>query len=194
MVIRPGLVQGVASVDYQGTAKDLVHHLKLLGSGSVSRLMALRMAESVRSLGAVENLGFGLPVGSVQNSPQKLIYLVPVPSRPEMTRIRGFVPSVVLANKLAKELQKLGVRARVRNLVRLNRNVKDQAGLTRQGRHDNLLGAMIAGSPVGVGDEAAVLWMVDDVVTTGASLRELHRCLVAAGWNVQSFVTFAETL
>ena len=59
--------------------------------------MALRMAESVRSLGAVENLGIGSPIGSLQNSPQKLIYLVPVPSRPEMTRIRGFVPSVVLA-------------------------------------------------------------------------------------------------
>jgi predicted amidophosphoribosyltransferase len=35
--------------------------------------------------------------------------------------------------------------------------------------------------------------LIDDVVTTGATLREAQRCLTEAGIKVQGFLTFAET-
>jgi predicted amidophosphoribosyltransferase len=36
--------------------------------------------------------------------------------------------------------------------------------------------------------------LVDDIVTTGASLTEAKRCLEGAGFPVLGFVAFAETL
>jgi predicted amidophosphoribosyltransferase len=91
-------------------------------------------------------------------------------------------------------LNRLGVAAQVKQIAKLSRSVKDQAGLSRQDREANLLGAMQAARPFSEVEKEAVIWMVDDVVTTGASLRELQRCLAASGWNVQRFLTFAETL
>jgi predicted amidophosphoribosyltransferase len=35
--------------------------------------------------------------------------------------------------------------------------------------------------------------LIDDVITTGSSLREAARCLTEAGIKVQGFLTFAET-
>jgi predicted amidophosphoribosyltransferase len=46
----------------------------------------------------------------------------------------------------------------------------------------------IQGFPAGF---SAVL--IDDVITTGSTLREASRCLTEAGVTVQGFLTFAET-
>jgi predicted amidophosphoribosyltransferase len=185
MVSRSNLVPGVAAVEYQGLPKELVHHLKVLGPATVAGLMANRI------LAAAESIELD---GARGDWPRTQVYLVPVPSRKEMTRIRGFVPSVLLAKKIARGLGEVGVAARVKHIAKLSRSVKDQAGLSRQDREANLSGAMRVTVPFGEAEKAAIIWMVDDVVTTGASLRELQRCLTTAGWNVQRFLTFAETL
>ncbi len=184
LVSRPGLVGGVAAVDYRADAKALVHHLKVLGAGSVSKFMARHILDSLERLQVIEAL----------RDLRGKAYLVPVPSRPEITRVRGFVPSVLLARRLARCLRETGVVAQVKPIARLGRQVRDQAGLNRQEREENLNGAMRATGPATPEDSQVPVWLVDDVITTGASLRELQRCLLGAGWNVQGFVTFAETL
>ena len=204
IVSRQGLVPGVAAVEYQGLPKELVHHLKVLGPATVARLMATHIVEAHCSLGAAVGPVGGAGAVATDESIERdgargdllrtQVYLVPVPSRKEMTRIRGFVPSVLLAKKLAEGLGEVGVPARVKHIAKLSRSVRDQAGLGRRDREANLSGAMQASAPLGEAEKTAVIWMVDDVVTTGASLRELQRCLGAAGWNVERFVTFAETL
>lgn len=184
LVSRLGLVGGVAAVDYRADAKALVHHLKVLGAGSVSKHMARHVFDSLERLQAIDAL----------QAARGKVYLVPVPSRPEITRVRGFVPSALLARRLERCLLETGVRAQVKPIARLGRQVRDQAGLNRQEREENLNGAMRATGPATPEDHQVAVWMVDDVITTGASLRELQRCLLGQGWNVQGFVTFAETL
>jgi predicted amidophosphoribosyltransferase len=191
-VSRSGLVPGTAAVDYQGRAKDLVRHLKVLGSGTVAKIMAQKMAESSCGFALSGLLASSEFQASGSSSRPVSIFLVPVPSRKEITRIRGFVPAELLAKKLANELRNQGLPVEFKPLVRLTRVVQDQAGLSRQARDQNLVGAMKAIAPSI--DANRQIWMVDDVITTGASLRELQRSLISAGWNVQRFVTFAETL
>ena len=181
-------------MDYQATSKELVHHLKVIGSTTVASFLARRMFEALVDQKLVTTVANKVGDSHPGISTDALVYLVPVPSRPEMTKIRGFVPSVLLAKKLARELSAAGVATRVGAVAKLSRSVQDQAALNRQGRWDNLNGAMTAFEPVAIQARRAQVWMVDDVVTTGASLVELQRCLTVAGWNVQRFVTFAETL
>jgi len=66
--------------------------------------------------------------------------------------------------------------------------VRDSAGLSSAARLDNLNAAMSAGPPSG---RPAVI--VDDIATTGATLREAARALTAAGWMVAGAAVVAAT-
>jgi predicted amidophosphoribosyltransferase len=59
--------------------------------------------------------------------------------------------------------------------------ISDQAGLTARERRRNVSDAMVARPPAG-SDAAALL--VDDIMTTGATLDEGYRALTSAGWLV----------
>jgi predicted amidophosphoribosyltransferase len=67
--------------------------------------------------------------------------------------------------------------------------VQDSAGLGGQARSANLGGAMRARAPA----PGVVALIVDDIVTTGATLVEASRALVAAGWSVAGAAVIAAT-
>jgi predicted amidophosphoribosyltransferase len=71
----------------------------------------------------------------------------------------------------------------------LARRVRDSAGLHRDERAANLAGAMRATGPLGSG--RAVI--VDDIVTTGATLHEAARALREAGWTILGGAAVAAT-
>jgi predicted amidophosphoribosyltransferase len=68
------------------------------------------------------------------------------------------------------------------------KKIADQSGLSRAERELNLRDSMLAKPVVGP------VWLVDDVVTTGASIREAVRAMEFAGNQVTGFVTIAETI
>jgi predicted amidophosphoribosyltransferase len=109
--------------------------------------------------------------------------LVGLPSAQNATRKRGFVPAELLAERLARRRLLRSAHALV-----FNRKIDDQAKLSKLEREANLVGAMLAKPVTG----AVVL--IDDVVTTGASLNEAARAMAAAGNQVVGFVTIAETI
>lgn len=109
--------------------------------------------------------------------------LVGLPSSAAATRRRGFVPAELIAERLAR---RRGVRSR--SLLTFARKVSDQSALSREDRETNLFGSMVARPLEGP------LVLVDDVVTTGASLREAARAMASAGNEVLGFLTLAETL
>ncbi|MDX3531877.1 ComF family protein, partial [Streptomyces sp. ID05-39B] len=102
-------------------------------------------------------------------------------SAPRSTRSRGHDPARRIALAAASELRGRGVPARVAAVLRQRRSVADQAGLNSRQRLGNLAGALavVAGGGRLLRDAGAVV-LVDDLVTTGASLAEAARAVRAA--------------
>ncbi|MFJ5302072.1 ComF family protein [Streptomyces sp. NPDC088350] len=108
------------------------------------------------------------------------VLLVPVPSARGTVRARGHDPARRIAWAAAGELRRAGTPARVVAVLRQRRWVADQSGLNSRERLDNLAGALevVAGGARLLAGGRAVL--VDDLMTTGASLREAARAVCAA--------------
>ncbi|RAJ69615.1 putative amidophosphoribosyltransferase [Streptomyces sp. Amel2xB2] len=106
-----------------------------------------------------------------------VLTLVPVPSARRAVAVRGHDPVRRIALAAARELREGGLRARVLTVLRQRRTVADQAGLTARERAANLSGALElvpgGGRPLAEGRTL----LVDDVMTTGASLAEAARAV-----------------
>jgi len=110
--------------------------------------------------------------------------LVPIPLHPARIRSRGFAPAAVLARALARTLGAPAVGA-----LRRVRDTPSQTGLDRPGRRRNVAGAFAPARPL----PGATVWLVDDVVTTGATLGEAAGALRAAGAARVAAVCIART-
>jgi predicted amidophosphoribosyltransferase len=86
---------------------------------------------------------------------------------------RGFNQAALLASPVAREL---GARFAPRGLTRL-RATREQAGLERAERLENVLGAFVATRRL----DGARVALVDDVLTTGATLEAAATALHDAG-------------
>jgi predicted amidophosphoribosyltransferase len=106
--------------------------------------------------------------------------LVPIPSTAGARRARG-----------GDHVRRLARRAgRTAPALRLTRAVRDSAGLDAAERAANLAGALCARPP---GHPRAPAIVADDIVTTGATLREGARALALAGWSVAGAAVVAAT-
>ena len=115
--------------------------------------------------------------------------MVWVPSGRRALRRRGRDVTGDLAAEAARRLRAEGTAVRAVHALRQRRGVADQAGLTAPQRAANLRGAIEARAPVA----GRRIVLVDDVVTTGASLTEGVRALRAAGAEVVGAATVAMT-
>lgn len=107
------------------------------------------------------------------------LVLCPVPSSPAAVRQRGFDHTMRLARTAARTLRASGRTAATGRLLLPARAVADQAGLGSLERAANLRGALRARTC-----PAARVVLVDDLVTTGATLQEAARALSRAGHQV----------
>lgn len=109
------------------------------------------------------------------------LWLVPVPSTRAATVRRGQDPMLRMARVAAARLRASGRSVAVLPALTHRRKVADQAGLGRRARAENLSGALAvrAASARLLGERPVVL--LDDVVTSGATLAEAARALRAAG-------------
>jgi predicted amidophosphoribosyltransferase len=107
--------------------------------------------------------------------------LVPIPSTPRAIRRRGrnFIGEMADQIGLSHDLE-------VRDILRHNRRVLDQSTLKASARLSNLSGALSVLSRVGKG---ADVFLIDDLVTTGATLCEAKRALTMAGYTVRGAIT-----
>jgi len=117
------------------------------------------------------------------------VVLVPVPSARRAVRERGFDAGLALARAAARRLP----HTRAAPLLVGARRVADQSGLGSAERHANLAGALRVTARSWRPLPAGPVVVVDDVVTSGASLTEATRALEAAGVAVLGAATFAAT-
>lgn len=130
---------------------------------------------------SVGSVGPAGPGGSQRCGP---VVLVPVPSARWAVRARGHDPVRRMTLAAAGELRRTGTPARVAAVLRQRRTVADQAGLDARQRLANLAGALEVTAGGGRLLDAEWIVLVDDLITTGASLAEAARALrEAAGWR-----------
>jgi predicted amidophosphoribosyltransferase len=141
-------------------------------------------------LGLAAPLGRALAAAVVVLDPPPGAVLVPVPSRRSVVRERGHDHARRLARVAERALAEVGRPARVRPLLAVARGTGDQSGLDATRRSANLSGALrvVAKLPAGL-----PVVIVDDIVTTGASVTEAARALAAAGAVVHGAATVAAT-
>jgi predicted amidophosphoribosyltransferase len=151
-----------AAAEYAGELRTALLSYKERGA----RSLAVPLADYL--VGAVESARGADPAGRPP-------VLVPVPSTRAAIRQRGGDHVLRLARLVARQTG-----LEVVPLLRLNGRVLDSAGLSTDQRASNLDHRMRARPATGLGP-AIVL---DDILTTGATLTEAGRALRAAGWQV----------
>jgi ComF family protein len=112
--------------------------------------------------------------------------IVPVALHPARIRARGFSPAASLA---AQASRAVGVPLATRLLERV-RDTPSQTGLDARARRRNVAGCFALLPRARVPE---TVWLVDDVVTTGATLGEAARVLRAAGARSVAAVCLART-
>jgi ComF family protein len=170
-------ISGYATCEYNSDTAKLISAFKESNQTSIAGVMATAVLEALTNF-------------DLQNC-----ILVPIPSKRESFATRGFEPAALLANGLARRVAKHeNLLLPVFKVLSYKNSVADQASLSGRDRRTNLIGTMaIIGSQARFTDTTRVV-LVDDVVTTGASLTEAKRCLEEIGVEVIGFVAFAETL
>ena len=162
----PAFERAWAAVEYAGPARELVLALKGRGAHAAAGLIASQIAARVPA---------GLIAGGV---------LVPVPGQRPRTRARGFDH----AERIAAALGARSALPVARCLTRTDAGER-QAGSDRRSR---LACGRVVVHSSGVAPARAVL--VDDVHTTGATLRACAAALRAGGAQSVVAVTYARTL
>ncbi|GLK17721.1 ComF family protein [Herbiconiux flava] len=173
--------------------------LQRVRAGPVSVLVALEYGGVVAHvLGAVKERGrtdalgvlagsFGVALDVASSASSEI---VAVPSTLAAVRRRGFRPVEELVRRSGVGRDRVRPRGcLVRGGLVLVRDVADQAGLGVEERRVNLEGALRASARLA----GRRVLIVDDVLTTGATLLEARRALEAVGARVEGAVCLAYT-
>ena len=160
---RPPYDRTIAALDYVFPVNVLVQRFKFSRSLACGAVLSDRLVNAVQSVDS-----------DTTSRPE---FLVPVPLHPLRQFKRVYNQAELLACDVGKAM---GIPVRSK-MLRRTRRTRSQPGLTAAERQKNLSGAFTARS-----GKARHVAIVDDVMTTGATVSECARALKKAG---VSFVT-----
>ena len=143
---------------YEGALRALIHHLKYDGFRPLARPLGRHLAHAVRRLDA-----------------RSFDLVLPVPLHNKRQRQRGFNQAALLAAELSKVC---GIPMGAKHCVRV-RDTRPQTGLPAAQRRKNVAGAFHIPQPPRV--QSRRLLLLDDVLTTGATVIACAQALVDAG-------------
>ncbi|MBY8345751.1 ComF family protein [Streptomyces spinosirectus] len=169
----PGLPVVHAAARYADEVRAVLLAHKERGALGLAAPLGTALAGAVRA-------GLGSASGAASGGGGRPVLLVPVPSSRAAVRARGHDPARRIALAAAGELRRSGTAARVLAVLRQRRAVADQSGLNSRERLENLAGALAVGPGGGRLLRGGPVVLVDDLMTTGASLTEAARAVRAA--------------
>jgi predicted amidophosphoribosyltransferase len=155
-------------LDYSGVARRVIGAYKDGGRTDAASALATPLRQAI-----IAALAAAPPTSGT-------VHLVTIPSSRAAWRIRGYHPVELL-------LKRAGLRSIP--ALRQTGEARDQVGLERDARVLNKSGSLVATS-VAAGIDCVI---VDDIVTTGATLLEARRAVSAGGGSVVALAALAET-
>ncbi|GDY31289.1 ComF family protein [Gandjariella thermophila] len=170
-VARACLAEGPpahALAEYRGAAREAVLAYKERGRRELAGPLGELLAAGLLSL------------PGARADHEGTWWLVPAPSRRSAARQRGGEHMLRLVRRGAAALARHGRAAAVAPALRLHRGARDSVGLTAAGRAANLAGRVRV-VPAGAPRPGTPVVLVDDVVTTGATVRACAAALARAG-------------
>ncbi len=170
----PPFVRARTLFEYGAAAREAVLRLKYGNTPWVGEVLGRRMSDLLNA-----------PDFADSSAPPDI--LVPVPLHRKRLIARGFNQAALLAAPCAALLRR-PIRANV--LLRV-RETSPQAGQSRSERFENLRGAFVCARESEVRGRRVLL--IDDVITTGATVREAARTLIKGGAISVTVVAFART-
>jgi len=176
----PGLPPVATVAPYDDPVRSLLIAYKEHGAVSLARPLGAALARAVALV--TSHLATSRPV-----------VLVPVPSSDRQSRRRGADVVTELGAWAARELRATGRSVQVVRALRHVRTMADSAGLGASARAVNASGALGLRRGAAAVLAGRTVVVVDDLVTTGASLRESTHVLRAASASVVAAATVAAT-
>jgi predicted amidophosphoribosyltransferase len=179
----PGCPPVAVVAPYAGEVRELLVAWKDHGRHDLHRQLAPALAAAVR-----------LAAASAASAPAAgPLLLVPAPSARRVVRRRGEDVVARLTRAAAAGCRRAGTPVRVAVVLRQARRVRDQAGLDAAARAANLSGALALRPGASALLAGRRCLLVDDVVTTGATLAEASRVVTGAGALVVGGAAVAAT-
>lgn len=168
----PVFARARAVCRFDGTARELVHRLKYGDRVELSLSLGRMMAQAGRELAAEADL------------------ILPVPLHRTRLWRRRFNQAATLAHIVARET---GLPLAATALARI-RPTRQQVGLTRHQRAQNLQGAFHVPAAMAAHIAGRRILLIDDVLTTGATVNAASRALLRAGASAVDVLTFARVV
>lgn len=153
-----------ALADYQTPFSTLIKQLKYKKNLLAGELLGQLLCQAL-----ITHLDY--------NKIQQIDYLLAVPLHPKKVRQRGFNQTQIITQYLSKQLNI----PLLSEGIERSKETRPQEGLSRHKRNSNLKGAFTINTVQQKALNNSYIVIIDDVVTTGATVNSLSQLLVQAG-------------